>query len=128
MKIRSLTTDQARRRRHRHEVRAELDYLNEEMQSEIDFEPDEGDEQITEHETAAILVALLQQRLLDIEAALASIAAGNYSKCERCGTEIEHERLSAKPDARYCIDCQIIVEKVIHQSQLAMAEAQAVRR
>ena len=112
-------SDQARLRRQRQEILAELDALREEMQSEIDFELDEGDEQITEHETAAILVAILEQRVLDIEAALASIAAGAYCQCERCGSTIEAGRMEARPDARYCIACQKVVEKVIHQNQMA---------
>lgn len=118
MNAKLYTSDQARLRRQRQEVLAELDYLREEMESEIDFELDEGDEQITEHETAAILIAILEQRVLDIEAALASIATGAYSKCERCGGKIEAERMEAKPDARYCLSCQKVVEKVIHQSQV----------
>jgi RNA polymerase-binding protein DksA len=123
MKSKSRSSGQARLLQERREVLAELDYLREEMQSEVDFEPDEGDIQITEHETAAILLAILKQRLLDIESALAALASGQYSRCERCGKEIEPERLAAKPDARYCLDCQLIVEKVMHQyqSQLTVA-------
>jgi DnaK suppressor protein len=119
MKTKSMSSEQTRLQQQRKVVLAELDYLRDEMQTEVDFEPDEGDEQITEHETAAILVAILQQRLLDIEAALAAIAAGKYNHCERCGGQIEPARLMARPDARYCINCQVIVEKVIHQSQMA---------
>lgn len=118
-KTKIISDEQNRLLLERKNVLAELDYLQEEMQSEIDFEPDEGDEQITEHETAAILVAILQQKLLDIEAALSAIAAGQYHLCERCGVQIEPARLMAKPDARYCIHCQQLVERIIHQAVVA---------
>ena len=119
MKTKSISTEQARLLQQRREVLAELDYLHEEMLSEVDFEPDEGDEQITEHETAAILVSILQQRLLDIESALSAIAAGHYSYCERCGGQIEPARLVARPDARYCIACQVAIEKIIQRALVA---------
>lgn len=119
MKRISMPSDQARLVQQRSEVLAELDYLREEMLSEVNFDPDEGDAQITEHETAVILFTILHQRLLDIEAALAALATGSYSYCERCGRKIEQARLMAKPDARYCIKCQLVVERIIHQAQMA---------
>lgn len=95
----------------------ELNRLREEIRSEVDLEPDEGDEQITEHETAAIVTAILEKRLHDIEYALSLIKQGTYAYCERCGEKIEAARLAAKPDARYCIDCQQTVERIIYLSQ-----------
>jgi RNA polymerase-binding transcription factor DksA len=105
--------------RDREEVVRELSRLREVIQSEVDLEPDEGDQQITEHETAAILAGILQHKLVNIEAALSSIELGEYSKCERCKRAIEPARLAAKPDARYCISCQTIVERIIRQNQMA---------
>ena len=111
MSTANLTNEQVRLDYERNEVVAELERLHEIIRAEVDLEPDEGDEQITEHETAAIVVALLEQRLLDIDAALAAIDSGGYSVCERCGHHIEPERLVAKPDARFCLKCQKIVER-----------------
>lgn len=109
----------------RTEVLGELARLRELIRSEIDLEIEEGDEQITEHETAAILIAILSQKLDDIDAALAAIDTGEYSRCERCGKTIDAGRLAAKPNARYCITCQSVVEKIIHQNQMMMAKAMA---
>lgn len=109
----------------RAEVASELAHLRELIRSEIDLELEEGDEQITEHETAAILIAILSRKLDDIDASLAAIDAGKYSRCERCGKTIEAGRLAAKPDARYCITCQGVVEKIIHQNQMVLAKEMA---
>lgn len=98
------------------EIASELEHLHDVIRTELDLELDEGDEQITEHETAAILVAILEQRLHDIDVALAAIEHGEYSRCERCNKEIEPERLFAKPDARFCIRCQKVVERLMVQN------------
>jgi DnaK suppressor protein len=89
----------------------ELDHLEQEIKHEVNFEIEEADEQITERETAAILINLLENKVQDIEAALAAIEMGRYAYCERCGEAIEPERLQAKPDARLCIACQQAAEK-----------------
>jgi RNA polymerase-binding transcription factor DksA len=101
----------------RESILTELTHLREVIQAELDLEPDEGDQQITEHETAAILVAILEQKLHDIEHALASMKRGVYAHCERCKEPIEPARLAAKPDARYCIRCQERVERIVQLSQ-----------
>jgi len=46
-----------------------------------------------------------ETRVLEaIDAALARIESGTYGRCERCGKEIEEERLEAIPWATLCID------------------------
>ena len=42
--------------------------------------------------------------LAAIDTALARIADGTYGRCERCGREIEAERLEALPYATLCIE------------------------
>lgn len=49
--------------------------------------------------------------LAQIDAALARMDAGEYGRCERCGREIDPERLEAKPYATMCIECQSAVEQ-----------------
>ena len=52
------------------------------------------------------------RRLLrDVVSALQRIDEGNYGSCERCGETIAEKRLEALPFARYCIDCQRVVEE-----------------
>ncbi len=110
MVVQKFTAEQARLYQERDKALDELSYLRQELQGEVDMEPDEADAQITEHETAAILIAIIEQKLNDIDAALVSIELGQYAMCERCGQPIESGRLAAKPDARFCISCQQVVE------------------
>ena len=52
------------------------------------------------------------RRLLrDVVAALQKIDDGSFGNCERCGEAIADKRLEALPFARYCIDCQRLVEQ-----------------
>jgi DnaK suppressor protein len=52
------------------------------------------------------------RRLLrDVVAALQKIDEGSFGNCERCGELIADKRLEALPFARYCIDCQRLVEE-----------------
>ena len=49
--------------------------------------------------------------LRDVVAALQKIDEGSFGSCERCGEPIAEKRLEALPFARYCIDCQRVVEQ-----------------
>ena len=52
------------------------------------------------------------RRLLkEVVSALRKIEEGSFGICERCGEPIAEKRLEALPFARYCIDCQRLVEK-----------------
>jgi len=101
----------------RNQVSDELDHLRELMQAEVDVEPDEGDAEIFEREKNAALIAVLERRLSDIETALRSIDKGQYGTCERCGKQIELERLEVKPDATLCLSCQQEVERLSRRNR-----------
>jgi DnaK suppressor protein len=52
------------------------------------------------------------RRLLrDVVSALQKIEDGSYGTCERCSEPIAEKRLDAVPFARYCINCQRLVEE-----------------
>lgn len=52
------------------------------------------------------------RRLLkEVTTALRKIDEGGFGDCERCGEPIAKKRLEALPFARYCIDCQRLVEE-----------------
>jgi DnaK suppressor protein len=52
------------------------------------------------------------RRLLrDVVSALQKIDDGSFGTCERCSEDISEKRLEALPFARYCIDCQRVVEQ-----------------
>ena len=52
------------------------------------------------------------RRLLkEVLEALRKVDEGGFGACERCGEAISEKRLEALPFARYCIDCQRLVEQ-----------------
>lgn len=52
----------------------------------------------------------LDRMLESVNNALRKIDAGTYGVCDRCGREINPERLKVLPYAVFCIECQDIVE------------------
>lgn len=51
------------------------------------------------------------QMLADVDQALLRIDEGSYGTCASCGQEINERRLDAMPSARYCAQCQTLVEE-----------------
>lgn len=49
--------------------------------------------------------------LREVAIALQKIEDGSFGTCERCSEPIAEKRLDALPFARYCIDCQRVVEE-----------------
>ena len=52
-----------------------------------------------------------KQRLEQVKAALHRIEAGEFGLCLDCEDEIELPRLTARPEAPFCLDCQAAREK-----------------
>ena len=52
-----------------------------------------------------------QQRLEQIDRALARLDDGTYGSCERCGKQIVAERLQARPWATLCIEDQRLADR-----------------
>lgn len=50
---------------------------------------------------------LIQQ----IDEALRKIEDETYGLCDRCGSQINHDRLKAIPYATLCLDCQELLER-----------------
>ncbi len=46
-----------------------------------------------------------------IDQALERIEDGTFGLCERCGEEIQSERLAARPVTTYCINCKTKLEE-----------------
>ena len=51
------------------------------------------------------------KQLTLIDEALVRIEDDEYGTCQNCETEINPKRLAAIPWARYCLDCQELLEK-----------------
>jgi RNA polymerase-binding transcription factor DksA len=72
----------------------------------------EYEEMLTDHDTiqedcdaTAQAVADARAVVARAEAAVARAEAGQYGRCERCGSPIPQERLTALPDATTCVSC-----------------------
>ena len=74
--------------------------------SNADDEHDpEGSTIAFERQQVDTLVRQTEQHLVEVEAALARLDAGEYGVCERCGRPIPDARLEARPMARTCVTC-----------------------
>jgi len=62
-------------------------------------------DEIEEYSTLLPIEYALETRLQNIHLALKKIKKGRYGICEKCGGEIEVERLKISPEARLCLKC-----------------------
>lgn len=70
----------------------------------------EAKEEIS-HERMQALEKELKTHKAEIEEALDRIKKGRYGKCLSCGKMIGNERLTIKPAALYCVECERKREK-----------------
>ncbi len=95
-----------------------IESLRDALKGEVDVDMDEGDPDLIEREKNVALLASLEKKLEGVRAALRSIEKGKYGICERCGKEIDPERLEIRPDATLCVSCQVEVEKLIRRGMM----------
>jgi DnaK suppressor protein len=74
--------------------------------------PDAGDQAAAEYERQAstFKASAARQTLRSLKQALERIRQGTFGECMQCGSEIEPRRLEAIPWARYCLNCQELLE------------------
>ena len=65
---------------------------------------EEADE-TQEYENLLSLENSLEPKLKAVNAALEKIHTTGYGICEKCGKQIEEERLKAYPEAKLCMGC-----------------------
>ena len=89
------------------ELRHELDRLiQDSIGANADDEHDpEGATIAFERAQLSSLLQARERRLKEIDRTLASLDAGTYGQCERCGQPIGAERLAARPSATTCVTC-----------------------
>lgn len=73
---------------------------------QFDEESGEGGTVAVDRERDLQLSAQAMAAIEEIDLALASIDAGTYGACERCGQPIPKARLRALPFARLCVACK----------------------
>lgn len=67
---------------------------------------EEKADEVEEYESLKALGEKMEKKLAQINLALEKIEKGNYGICEKCGREIEIERLKIIPEARFCKKCK----------------------
>ena len=89
------------------ELRGELDQLiQDSVGANADDEHDpEGATIAFERAQLSSLLGAAERRLAEIDRTVASLDAGTYGLCERCGQPIAAERLAARPTATTCVTC-----------------------
>lgn len=65
---------------------------------------EEADE-VQEYDNLVSLEHNLELKLKDVNSALEKMANNKYGICEKCGKEIEEDRLRAVPEARFHMKC-----------------------
>lgn len=103
------------------EIQGDLDRLHQEMASlgtEQEQErggsgnhlADDGSS-VMEQERLGTLIEDMGAMIRQISGAVTRLENGTYGTCQRCGKEINPERLEAFPYVEYCIECQSALER-----------------
>lgn len=66
---------------------------------------EEADE-VQEYDNLVSLEHNLELKLKDVNLALEKMEADKYGVCEKCGKNIEEDRLEAVPEAKFCMKCK----------------------
>jgi DnaK suppressor protein len=66
---------------------------------------------VMEQERISTVSADLHDVLQQVNAALERMDQGTYGVCQRCGKQINRDRLEAFPYVPYCIECQTFLER-----------------
>jgi DnaK suppressor protein len=82
-----------------------------ELAEGADNHPGDDSDRLTEQQRLLTIRGQLAERKADIEHALKKIKNDEFGACERCGQPIATGRLEALPFARYCVECQEIVDR-----------------
>jgi len=96
----------------------ELEHLKAELSAEIEHDDvDDVASDLIERDKTQALILTLERKLEDIEHALEQAADGSYGICERCGKQIDPERLEIFPETTLCVNCKRATERYIRSRQ-----------
>ena len=95
----------ARLTREREQVVLEIESLRGRLETKGDYGLGEGDPMIYQWELNLALLERADQHLAEIDEAMAQVDKGGYGRCDRCGEQIDPERLAVLPHTTVCTQC-----------------------
>ncbi|RME77740.1 MAG: hypothetical protein D6784_03290 [Chloroflexi bacterium] len=97
----------------RQQTLAELERLKKELSAEIEMDDvDDSASDLIERDKTQAIIFTLERRLEEIDHAIKHAQENRYGICERCGKEIEPERLEIFPEATLCVACKRETERL----------------
>ena len=87
------------------ETEEELRELNHRLEDKPEFGLGEGNAGAYSWEMALARKERVMIRIETLQEALTKVDEGSYGRCERCGAEIDPERLEILPATALCVDC-----------------------
>ncbi|MCE5259650.1 MAG: TraR/DksA C4-type zinc finger protein [Chloroflexi bacterium] len=119
-------------RRLRRATLEEIAALNEQLQAEIEpaSAPDDDSVDVAadiyERGKTLSLIQSLEDKLHNIEHAIAVASKGTYGICENCGSPIPSERLEIVPETTLCVNCANKLEQGIRRRRIQMADEESL--
>ncbi|MCO6449355.1 MAG: TraR/DksA C4-type zinc finger protein [Caldilineales bacterium] len=87
------------------DAEAELDQVNRQLEEKPDFGLGAGNTGGFTWEMALARRERIEQRIDELQEAIARYTSGDYGVCQSCGARIDPERLEIIPTATECMDC-----------------------
>lgn len=91
----------------REQTLLELENLRKELSTQIEMDDvDDAASDLIERDKIQALIFTLQRKLEDIDYAIKNAETTGYGICEKCGKEIDPERLEIFPETTMCVTCK----------------------
>jgi DnaK suppressor protein len=101
----------------------ELNHLREDLKTEMEMEDmDDAAPDLIERDKMQALIFTLERKIESIDHAIEHAQEIGYGVCERCGKEIEPERLEIFPETTLCINCKRESERIARTLSLKQAD------
>ena len=85
----------------------ELNHLREDLKTEFELEDiDDAAPDLVERDKMQALIFSLERKIESIDHAIRQAQEIGYGICEKCGQQIEPERLEIFPETTLCINCK----------------------
>ena len=91
----------------RDHAQAELEHLRNDLKAEIEHDDlDDAAADLVERDKIQALIFSLEDKVESIKHAIKQAQEIGYGVCEKCGNQIEPERLEIFPETTMCINCK----------------------